>query len=524
MKKVLVFLMVCFAGIALHAQDLHWTMDEGNGASAMNTSMTGVLYIDHVMHSSPSQLEVGVFDQDGICRGAKLPKWNNSKQKWFYQLVIKGNEGFTYTFKIYDHANNQELDYVDDFGEVITWGSGKKYGSTSSPYEMNFTASGTSYTKDITGVGEANWNQYNNGGYYLIASPLAGTTSPTAVGGMIDDNGYYDLYSFDQTDPYNEWQNYKVHNFTLQNDGDYCRGYLYANMNDVTLTFTGTPVDYESKEFDLEYSYTTSSKLQGWNLIGNPFTVEAYVNRNFYVIKEDGRNEIVLATSNTIPPMEGAFVYADSEGEKVVVSKTPFNAKMARLNLNVSKDRGVIDCAAVNFGEGSLPKLQLNPNHTKIYIPQDGKDYAVVSSEGMGELPVNFKAEKSGTYTLSFNAEDVSFNYLHLIDNLTKNDVDLLANPSYTFDASITDNARRFTLVFATGNDNDENFAFFSNGQWIINNDGEATLQVVDALGRVLSSETVSGNCSKAINAAAGVYMLRLINGNDVKVQKVIVK
>ena len=104
------------------------------------------------------------------------------------------------------------------------------------------------------------------------------------------------------------------------------------------------------------------------------------------------------------------------------------------------------------------------------------------------------------------------------------NDVNLLETPYYAFDAKSTDFASRFTLVFATGNnDGESTFAFFNNGNWIINNDGKAELQVVDALGRILSSETISGSCSKAINATPGVYMLRLINGDNVKVQKIIV-
>ena len=67
-------------------------------------------------------------------------------------------------------------------------------------------------------------------------------------------------------------------------------------------------------------------------------------------------------------------------------------------------------------------------------------------------------------------------------------------------------------------------FAFYSNGSWIINNDGDATLQVVDAMGRILSSETFSGSTSKAIHSAPVVYMLRLINGDNAKVQKIVVK
>ena len=123
-----------------------------------------------------------------------------------------------------------------------------------------------------------------------------------------------------------------------------------------------------------------------------------------------------------------------------------------------------------------LPKFQMNPNHTKVYIPQGGNDYAVASvSAGRDamhgvstEIPVNFKASENGTYTLSVNIENVEFSYLHLIDNLTGADVDLLAakvpelvegptlhdgvstgsTTSYTFTAKTTDYESRFRLVF----------------------------------------------------------------------------
>ena len=151
--------------------------------------------------------------------------------------------------------------------------------------------------------------------------------------------------------------------------------------------------------------------------------------------------------------------------------------------MNITQNRGAaIDRAIIRFGEEStLPKFMLNVNNTKIYIPRRQQDYAVVSANSdMGEMPVNFKAANNGTYTLSFSNEEVSFSYLHLIDNLTGVDVDLLENPSYTFNAQTTDYASRFKLVFATGNATDDSFVFFSNGNWLINNDGKAIVQVVD--------------------------------------------
>ena len=63
-------------------------------------------------------------------------------------------------------------------------------------------------------------------------------------------------------------------------------------------------------------------------------------------------------------------------------------SKPARAGLiaNVTSNRGsVVDRAIVRFGNGgTLPKFQLNPNSTKVYIPVDGENYAVVRAEEMG--------------------------------------------------------------------------------------------------------------------------------------------
>jgi len=77
--------------------------------------------------------------------------------------------------------------------------------------------------------------------------------------------------------------------------------------------------------------------------------------------------------------------------------------------------------------------------------------------------------------------------------------------------------------VFATGeNGNSDTFSFFSNGSFVINNEGNATVQVIDITGRIINSETINGCANVNVNAAPGVYMLRLINGDNMKVQKVV--
>ena len=99
---------------------------------------------------------------------------------------------------------------------------------------------------------------------------------------------------------------------------------------------------------------------------------------------------------------------------------------------------------------------------------------------------------------------------------------------SYTFTAKTTDYASRFRLVFSGQADGPsaapQTFAYYNGSEWGVSNQGRATLQVVDVMGRVLSSEQIDGNAEVGINQPAGVYMLRLVNGDNVKVQKVVVR
>ena len=453
--------------------------------------------------------EVGAFCGNE-CRGlGDADNWWVSAfdQSNILEIVVGGATGEVINFYLYDVTNQEvypaicavTLDWVDD-----------DIGDMFEPFVINFVTMQT-FTLEIEGYAED-----SIGHYYLIASPI-GEVDPENVTNMLSNS--YDLYYFDQS-PELEWINY------YGDDGNYNlvsgKGYLYANSEDVTLTFTGFPY---SGDGEVTLTYDANAHFAGWNLVGNPFAQEASPDRDFYVMNTEG-NEIQAAERNYVVPMEGIFVVAEEDGETMTFS-TEVPEKGAALVMNVTCNRGTaIDRAIVRFGEKStLPKFMLNARNTKLCIPQDDKDYAVVSADSdMGEMPVNFKAAKNGTYTLSFSKEKVSFSYLHLIDNLTGVDVDLLENPNYTFNAQTTDYATRFKLVFATGNATDDNFVFFSNGKWVINNDGKAIVQVVDVTGRILKSEQIDGCHSMSIKAAPGVYMFRLINGNDMKVQKVVVK
>ena len=411
-----------------------------------------------------------------------------------------------------NEGNHDNL-IIEDGGQLITSSTGVQ----------------ATVQKNITGYGDDNNVKT---GWNFIASPLSSAYTLTGTD-MVSGNGrVFDLYRLNNT----IWENYKNNehsDFTALDNGT---GYLYASSNDITLSFAGA-----IKPFTTTGNANQVALADGWNLVGNPYTFNVYSNKSYYTITtENGENVITAVTSASdyIAPCTGIVVKSTGASsvaftEEAATSWATGNQGNIQMTLaQQASNRGnatTLDNAIVSFNEGEqLEKFYFGTQNANLYIPQGTEEYAIVSSEAQGEMPVNFRANANGQYTLTVNAEDVEMNYLHLIDNMTGADVDLLATPSYTFNAKTTDYESRFKLVFASsanGNENgNENFAFFSNGNLIVNNSGEATLQVIDITGRIVSSQRISGSCSTQINAVTGVYMLRLINGNDVKVQKMVVR
>ena len=392
---------------------------------------------------------------------------------------------------------------IEGDGQIIIEEGGELIHSNEVPVVFQMNVDGYQATRD---------ENPDNDGYRLIASPVyASNTDPASIDipeAMLE--GDYDLYYFDQTAQDGlEWINQKdeANNFTTL---ELMKGYLYANTENVFVVFAGQTLP-TNINVSVDLVYEEGHDFDGWNLVGNPYTAKAYVGGAFYKLNDNGDEVIPAELGEYIAPMKGFFVQASATGETCTISTRPQN-NQGSLNINLSQANTLTDRAILNFGEGkTLGKFQLNPNHTKVYIPQDGKDYAMVSASNEGEMPVSFKAEKNGNYTLSFSNENVEFGYLRLIDNLTGVETDLLETPSYTFNARTTDYANRFRLVFATSSNDGDSFAYFNNGNLVINNEGQATLQVVDVMGRILRSESINGCAS-------------IINGNDVKVQKVVIE
>ena len=383
------------------------------------------------------------------------------------------------------------------------------------------------------------WGVPGADAWYFIASPVNEyATSNVIITGTSDT----DLFSFDEGSSY--WYNAQGsdHPFTSLTRG---QGYLYANNTGDDLAFSGE-MPATNSNIEKTLSYAGSGKAKGYNLMGNPFTCNlttdnvkffnGTVNTNitsYYTVENGTELSSVTFSGNPIKPGRGFMIQANGEGQKLVFNPGAKSeeaaAKPSIITIEAGNDQ-FMDRALIQFGNGNtLRKMTINDHVSHVYVVYDGNDYAAATiTEMQGQIPVNFVAAKNGQYTIKVKTDNLETSYLHLIDNLTGANIDLLQTPSYTFQGNTTDISARFRLLFTTtGVDENEDesqtdFAFISDGQLIVN--GTGTLYVYDALGRQVSVKQVTPLTSTLSPLTSGVYVLQLVDGNSVRTQKIIVK
>lgn len=200
--------------------------------------------------------------------------------------------------RINNGANGVKLFIIDDGAQVI--------------YNNNHPFNGT-MRKNIVGYGEGTRN------WYLLSCPIPHDNvyaENSKIHNLVD-NGDYDLYSFDQSEN-DEWRNFKI-------DGDNpqwnrSQGVLYASKNGTTVEIEG----YLNQSFSgYNVQYDESASFKGFNLVGNPWTYDAYINRTYYRMNAEGTGLVEVNDNAPIHPLEAVFVIATPEDSKVIFTREP---------------------------------------------------------------------------------------------------------------------------------------------------------------------------------------------------------
>lgn len=383
-------------------------------------------------------------------------------------------------------------------------------------------------------VEAANWNEGSADNWYAIGIPNANAI-PTSVEGLITSgtNNDYDLFQYVETD--NLWQNYKKTNdFNEMSPG---RGYLYASQAGTTINFKGN-VNVEN----LSVSLTCKSEvldLKGFNFIANPYTHDiykgngtaidnSYLASGFYTLSKAGAWE----TKND-------YVDAVKSGEAILV-KTTNDVDFELINTTSSGDsKANNDFVAVRisnskfedvtyavFGKGlGLTKIDhRNVEIPSVFINTDETDYAIAMfDDETTSFNVGTKVKSTCKMTLTVDTKGI-FEYLHVVDRMTGEDVDMLIEEEYTFVAAPSDIKNRFIVNLRYNSGEDETVAdAYQIGKELLVH-GEGTFRLVDMLGRIVVEESINGFTRIDVsNVRTGAYIV-IVSGTEVKTQKIIVK
>lgn len=390
--------------------------------------------------------------------------------------------------------------------------------------------------------------------WYTISSSVhTGSNDYVTIGNETTVNltaSSYDMFEYDEPNHY--WRNQKASagiaaGFEVMNVG---QGYLYRNSGN-ELSFVGN-ANFGDVTIDLSYTENLDvENLRGFNLIGNPYThsiakgsgkaIVNVVNENTddektvlsngcYVLSDSGTWDLIT-DGNEIKPNQGVLVETSEAVANFQIKDinyvAPAPGKYNNDNIKFMVENAEYsDATYAWFDKGiGLTKIShRNERAPMIYIPQDGHNYAIaIMSDDTKVFGLNFKTATMGQYTLSYKATG-EYRYLHVVDRLTGEDVDMLIDGKYTFVATPNDKENRFIVKLSytpdySEGDNDM-FAYQTGNEILVSGNGE--LQIFDVTGRQVMTTTINGAESISV-PAQGVYIFRLV-GNDIKTQKIVVR
>lgn len=328
------------------------------------------------------------------------------------------------------------------------------------------------------------------------------------------------------------------------NNGDIEVPVTYSGAHNKGLNFLGNPY-LSSLDFD-KFAEANETLWEGGTYARSYITLDA--DKKGYITYAKGQSENPEGLSRYVWPNQGFYIAADNAGtatftnamrviktDKASYFRGEEQPNYALVNLKATDSEGNRDMLTVELGRpevgGARKERNVRNGNGILYSHYQGGDYSVVfTEEGASQVPVWFESREDDTYTMTWSTYNGTFSYLHLIDNLTGADVDMLANAEYRYASASSDYASRFRLVFAyTGIGEEESegegqFVFQSGDELVVTGEGE--VDIIDLNGRVIRHSRATGTQTAiAMPAVArGIYMVRLTSANGVKVNKIVVR
>ena len=377
------------------------------------------------------------------------------------------------------------------------------------------------------------WSEDNTGGWQFITSPIA----DASIEDFITQSGVgYDLFKYVGTKDL-QWVNYKHHGTDFETTFQQGRAYLVSYATDSISKFVGTLKNENSYTWT-DLAYYGDDKVANFHLLGNPFAFNIDVKNMMWndvveglaVVNAEGTYEYCTAENNGIIPVGDGF-FVKTTGTNPSITYTEVRGvrsdKVESINLiahsGAGKDNVVINLAGEKEGFNKLDNF--NKEIASIFVANKGNRYGIFNCDKhVDEVELSFVAKQIGNYSISFDVNG-EFESLVLVDRLAGVETDMLAEGEYKFIATNDDISNRFVVKLNNSQQSTVNsqFVYQSGDELIVN--AEGTIQIIDMMGRVIyNKEHQHNNRINITHLNRTSYMIRCVDNNSVRVQKIVIQ
>ena len=475
-----------------------------------NMTFTAVIQIDGVEQYSP-MLEVGAFCGEQ-CRGSQLAALFEPTQRYLVQLTIFGEINDLISFRLFDHATEQELDLSSPTPVNF---STNGYGTLANPYALNFTSAITQAQALNNG-----WNWWST---YVETE---GNNALEQLENSLGDNGLLiKSRNNGYAEPYNDngtilWYGTLS---ALQNE----QTYKINTNSPCVASITGLPVNPDNHPITLK---------TGWNWIGFPSTQNVSVatalsgldaapddiikGRNGYAsyYAENGYNGW-YGTINTLESGQG-YMYQSNSNNSKTFTYTMGRGETTQANITPDQNLNMpqADRFADNMTVTAVVKLEGTELRSETY-----EVAAFVGNECRGSVKLMYVApiDRYVAFLAVFGepGDELSF---HLTDGVDTS----LSEEGMTFvtDGSVGSLSNPATLRFGTlGVDESlsNSISIYPNpseGLFLVKGQGMKNVAVFNVYGQCVLSEAINSDelTIDMRHLANGIYTLRVITNSGV--------
>ncbi len=338
-------------------------------------------------------------------------------------------------------------------------------------------------------------------------------------------------------------------------------GYILKTVNgDRTYAFTGT---FNSGDYSYDLTNTGADSEHGYNLISNPYPSQINVENltltnvsMFYIWDPSSGtyNSYQIGTggslSNIFESCQGFFVKVNSGASSGNVTftnsarvsstsgdplKSTSLSSIPRVTIKVTNG-DYEDVLMVNQTEVANEGYKLfsfNPDAPQIYAIDDAKDYCIYNKSLIVEddvIPIGFKTNASGTYTVNITEQSFDDRYVALLDKQTTEVIPISTGTSFEIAHSSSNDEQRFELIFKPTETTAVNDAEVANVK-IYSVDNNVVIKSTDIFDYTIY--TLDGKSVKIeegkqgteyVALSSGLYLVKVTNANKVLTQKVLIK